>query len=212
MCRKFSLLLAAIGVVAFAVSLTYRYLTSAPAPEPPVAEAPIAEPVSEEETIDVNSLLDAYGEELPPELAEDLESADFKELFDDEPDPTVQDELLEIEQGDSSRYITQQDRMDSTHRQQRARTASLNASSYAGDDRLQMIGVLGAYAGEGNSDAAAELRRVLQSTDGELRADALEAIAELLPANDAVPSYSEEPLSDSEVERLIQALQDSESS
>ena len=217
MSRKSILLLAAVGIVAFAASLTYRYLMSAPAPaeSPAVIEVPIAEPTVEDEddaAAGVSALLETYGEDLPPEVLEDLETADFDELFNDDPDPTFEEDLLIIDQGDSSRYVTVQDQIDAEIREQRARDASLNASAFVGDERLQMIGVLGAYAGEGNTEAVAELRRVLQSTDGDLRADALEAIAELLPSSDAVPPYSEEPLSDTEVERLIEALQGSESS
>ena len=215
MSRKSILLLTAAGVVAFAASLTYRYLMSVPGPteSPAAVEAPIAEAIVEDDAAaGVSALLETYGEDLPPELLEDLETADFDELFNDDPDPAFEEDLLIIDQGDSSRYVTVQDQIDAEIREQRTRDASLNASAFVGDERLQMIGVLGAYAGEGNTEAVAELRRVLQSTDGDLRADALEAIAELLPSSDAVPPYSEEPLSDTEVERLIEALQGSESS
>lgn len=176
-------------------------------------QEPVADSSADQQNVtDIGSLAETFEGTYPPELMDVAEAADFEEMFDDTPHPEAEDDLLIIDQGDPTRYTSAQDRLDDRLRQQRIRDASLNASAYVGDDRLQVISVLGTYAGEGNSDAVTELHRVLQSPDPELRADALEAVGELLSGSDVVPPFSNEPLSDSEVDHLIEALQARESS
>lgn len=192
----------AIGLVAGAIALVWygnREATSVatvPEPAPQVTEAPVAmaaEPVASVEGTEPDAVTEA-------ELQNDPE---FDDASYDEPN----DDLLIIEQGDPTRYITPADREADIQRRQRQREASLTAASQVGSDRLQSLGMLGTYAGEGNEDAVAELRRVLTSDDADLRADALEAIAELLPDSDAVPAYAEAPPADEAVDRIIAALQ-----
>lgn len=198
--HKFNLLLVVVGIAAIALSLTYRYQASSPTTNDVAA---LQEPLAES---GARSPAESSGETYPAELLDAAQSADIEAMFDDTPLPDADDDLLIIEQGDATRYNSEQDRLDGLERQQSARDASLQASAYVGDDRMQVIGVLGAYAGDGNADAAAELRRVLQSQDADLRADALEAIGELLPESHAVPPFSDEPLTDGEVDILIETL------
>lgn len=203
--HKFNLLLVAVGITAIALSLTYRYLASAP---DEAEVAPRHEPHAES---DAGSPAAPTVRTYPADVVDAAEAADVEEMFDDTPLPDADDDLLIIEPGDPTRYTGAQDRLDDLSRRQRARDASLQASAYVGDDRMQVIGTLGAYAGEGNADAAAELRRVLQSQDADLRADAIEAIGELLPGSNAMPTHSDQPLSESEVDYLIEALRARES-
>ncbi|MDJ0918465.1 MAG: hypothetical protein QNJ05_11925 [Woeseiaceae bacterium] len=201
MIRHKTLLLGA-GTAAFALSLAYLYVSSSQRAaetadatyEPRVVHDPadtIETPLESPRVTEEPPQADAFDDEL---------------IFDDTPLPDSEDELLIIDNMESVRHSSAQDLQDEERRQQRTREASLLAANYAGDERVQMIGTLGAYASEGSADAITELREVLQSPDPELRADALEAIAGLLSNSDAVPPYSEQPLSDEQVDQLIDAL------
>ncbi|MEE4185422.1 MAG: hypothetical protein V2J12_06635 [Gammaproteobacteria bacterium] len=209
--------LAIAGLTLFVVFVAFLYATSTPAPvatrpaPTAVAPAPVVPPAPAPVATELPDARD--DDELPdPDDVNIATALDDGGYFDDSsyPDDESQDDLLVIDNGDSTRYITPTDEAAERARQQRAKAASLNASGFVGDDRVRAISTLGSYAGEGNSAAVAELRRMLQSTDDELRGDALDALAELLPGTDVVPGFSPEPPTDSDIERIIQALQSRE--
>lgn len=193
----------AIGLLAGAIALVWygnREATSVATVSesaPQITEAPVATAET------VASVDEAVPDAVAVTEAELQSDPQFDDASYDEPN----DDLLIIEPGDPTRYITPADREADIQRRKRQREASLTAASRVGSDRLQSLGMLGTYAGEGNEDAVAELRRVLTSDDADLRADALEAIAELLPGSDAVPAYAEVPPADEAVDRIIAALQ-----
>jgi len=165
--------------------------------QPPVEVQPVVPPAPPEPTAEIDLA----------ELANDPAIADAPE-FNDANYLEPVDDLLVIEQGDPTRYITPQSRAEDLARRQRVREDSLRAESLVGDERIRAMTTLGAYAGDGNDEAAAKMRELLTSKDDELRADALDAVAELLPRSDAVPAFSAEPLSDEQVDLIFEALQD----
>ena len=215
--RKYTLLIIA-GAAAFALSLGYRFLVSQPVPADvpkapvPRAETMVAPPVGQAIEPSTDPFESPDSMDRASDFGEGLNYAELEELATgfDQDGPEVADELFIVEQGDPTRYITEQDRVEARVRRERAKSASLKASSFVGDDRLQAIGDLGDYAGEGDEAATAELTRLLQSPDDELRADTLEAVGELLPQSGVVPAFSADPLSDDEVDRVIEALQERE--
>jgi len=165
--------------------------------EPRVQTQPEPTPAIQEPTAEIDLA----------ELANDPAIADAPEFNDaNYPEPT--DDLLVIERGDPTRYITPQSRAEDLARRQRVREDSLQAEKLSGDERVRALTTLGAYAGDGNDDAAKKLREILTSGDPGLRADALDAVAELLPAGRVVPAFSVEPLSDEQAELIVEALQE----
>ena len=209
--------LIAVGGAAFAVFFAYLYATSPPATVPPPSAARITAPAPVEAATPAAATTEApddNGEMSLPDPGDvDFETAlDDGGYFDDSsyPDDEAEDDLLVVEAGDPSRYVTAMDRERERTRQQRAKESSLNAAGYVGDDRLRAISTLGTYAAEGNADAIAELRNMLQSTDSELRADALQALGELVPGSNIVPAFAAEPPSDGDIDAIIAALQSQE--
>lgn len=139
------------------------------------------------------------------DLANDPAIADAPE-FDDANYPEPVDDLLVLERGDPTRYITPQSREEDRLRRQRVREGTLQAERLIGDERVRALTTLGAFAGEGNEEAATRLRAMLTSADDELRADALDAVTELLPGNDIVPDYNADPLTDEQAALIVNAL------
>lgn len=210
--RNFNIALVIAGALAFAVSFALLYAPREPgrsySDERPAAtasetEPPRATPVGNED------------QPMPPGEAYDDDAAEslaFRDAWiaameaEDAQYPEPADELLIVDRGDPTRYARIDEQTEANQRLERAKTASLDAASFVGDDRVQAIGYLGRYAGDGNAQAIAELQRILQSPDADLRADALDALAEVLPDRDVVPPFAEEPPTDEEVQLIIEAL------
>jgi len=202
-------ILAGTGLLAFLLALALQFRPADTAPQsasgPPARRAaaravpPPAEP--EGPPPEVTSPV------TPEAIAAVPAGVDLTQ-FDDSRYPEPVDELLVIEPGDPRRELTAAERAEDRARRQRLNRASLDAAILQGDQRVQDLGRLGAFAGEGNAEAAAELRRILRSSDPALRGDALEAMSMLLPGNAAVPDFGAEPLSQEQVDRLIGALRE----
>jgi hypothetical protein len=212
MTGKQNLILVSAGLAAFGLSLALLFdpETTGTSAMPPATElgqsaAPAASRPSGFNSADVQAGMESPSAELAARAMDPTITQAAE--FDDASYAQPVDELLIIEPGDPTRYITPADRAADLARRQRSREASLNASALVGDERVRALGTLGTYVGEGNRQAMNELRRVLKSSDPELRADGLEAIASLLPGSERVPPISSEPLTDDIIDQLIQALQ-----